>query len=519
MQTRTPARLAPLLVFAACWSGFLGYWLDDAYILFRYARNWAEGMGPVFNPGEAVEGYTSFLWMAMTAVPFAALPERAALLAIEGLGLALGAFVVWRVATFPAPDGTRRDRPLTLVLAASPVFVINAADGMETALQTALLVESARAFCRPTTARDGAWLGFLTAGAVLTRPEALPLLVLWPAAMALLRTGPRAGWVGGFALAALPPVGLHLAWRIALYGHPVPNTFYAKATGALLARLQAGFADLGAFLVHGVDTPPPVWLWLGLLLAGAATAALLRSRGEAERAWLAALWTPVVFRGAFDLWAGGETMGVFRFLAPALPTLFVLADEGLRTVVPADRSAVRRGLLALGLASALVSTAFLWQTRTAYRDGLDRAHVALGRWLAESQPPGTWMAMGDAGAAPFFSRLPMVDLWGLNDATVARLPGEYGHKAGVAGYALSREPGIVVLWNLVPARPGEPLRVLGAQPFDREIAEHPRFARDYRFVRQFTFREADAGKPNGYYLAVFERRPEAGTAAAPAPGS
>ena len=30
---------------------------DDAYISFRYARNWAQGAGLVFNPGDApVEG-------------------------------------------------------------------------------------------------------------------------------------------------------------------------------------------------------------------------------------------------------------------------------------------------------------------------------------------------------------------------------------------------------------------------------------------------------------------------------
>src|SRR4051812_34401047 len=38
-------------------------WLaDDAFISFRYAQNFASGLGLVFNPGEWVEGYTNFLW-------------------------------------------------------------------------------------------------------------------------------------------------------------------------------------------------------------------------------------------------------------------------------------------------------------------------------------------------------------------------------------------------------------------------------------------------------------------------
>src|SRR5690606_12048881 len=35
---------------------------DDAFISFRYARNFARGLGLVYNEGEWVEGYTNFLW-------------------------------------------------------------------------------------------------------------------------------------------------------------------------------------------------------------------------------------------------------------------------------------------------------------------------------------------------------------------------------------------------------------------------------------------------------------------------
>lgn len=46
--------------------------VDDAYISFQYARNWVSGRGVVFNPGEHVEGYTNFLWVALLA-PFYAM--------------------------------------------------------------------------------------------------------------------------------------------------------------------------------------------------------------------------------------------------------------------------------------------------------------------------------------------------------------------------------------------------------------------------------------------------------------
>jgi hypothetical protein len=42
--------------------------LDDAFISFKYAHNLSGGDGPVYNPGERVEGYTCFLWVALLAL-------------------------------------------------------------------------------------------------------------------------------------------------------------------------------------------------------------------------------------------------------------------------------------------------------------------------------------------------------------------------------------------------------------------------------------------------------------------
>ena len=43
------------------------YPVDDAFITYRYAQNLVDGHGPVWNPGERVEGYSNFLWLLMIA--------------------------------------------------------------------------------------------------------------------------------------------------------------------------------------------------------------------------------------------------------------------------------------------------------------------------------------------------------------------------------------------------------------------------------------------------------------------
>ena len=40
---------------------------DDGFIGFRYVQNALAGHGFVYNPGERVEGYTNFLWVALLA--------------------------------------------------------------------------------------------------------------------------------------------------------------------------------------------------------------------------------------------------------------------------------------------------------------------------------------------------------------------------------------------------------------------------------------------------------------------
>src|SRR3982751_4766289 len=42
---------------------------DDAYIILRYARQLALGPGTVWDIGERVEGYSSFLYTVLMAVP------------------------------------------------------------------------------------------------------------------------------------------------------------------------------------------------------------------------------------------------------------------------------------------------------------------------------------------------------------------------------------------------------------------------------------------------------------------
>ncbi|MBN1825128.1 MAG: hypothetical protein JW958_02605 [Candidatus Eisenbacteria bacterium] len=72
-RARGLRRYAPLLLFLFLYAVlvflFRGFVIDDSYITFRDADNIARGGAPSFNADDAVpvEGYTSFLWVALSA--------------------------------------------------------------------------------------------------------------------------------------------------------------------------------------------------------------------------------------------------------------------------------------------------------------------------------------------------------------------------------------------------------------------------------------------------------------------
>src|SRR6185295_18291193 len=60
--------VAPSIVLLLNMWKVRSFTVDDAYISFRYARNFSRGLGLVYNPGERIEGYTNFLWTVMLGI-------------------------------------------------------------------------------------------------------------------------------------------------------------------------------------------------------------------------------------------------------------------------------------------------------------------------------------------------------------------------------------------------------------------------------------------------------------------
>ncbi|UCH77700.1 MAG: hypothetical protein JSU81_08205 [Candidatus Coatesbacteria bacterium] len=465
---------------------YFPYTIDDAYISLRYARNAAAGLGFVFDEAvPPVEGYTNFLWI-LCEVPFFAFGLPGEVLTyvkvlgiVWGLGTVAAAFLLGRAAYGGGGGGLA-----ALFVAVTGNFAFWAVAGLETAQYLCLALGATYLSLRVdrgvvvAVAAGLAW-----ALAAAARPEgcALAAAVL---AYGLIAGGPgRARYL--LAAAAFGVVyGAYFWWRAEYFEALLPNTYYARGGffwPALAARLR-GLAPFAAYVA------PAVVL--------AAVLGWRRRNRDAGFIWVAAAASLALAFAARREWMPG-----FRYELPFVAFLWVAAGGAFDWL--------RRRLFGLPAAVALaVTLAYLFLPgvplygERPYTEGLNRAHVALGRWLREAAPPGSSLAAWDMGALPYYSEFPRI--YDINpEGLLARETTRDGYRPE---YFLAEEPTFFVLYSSradgLQAPPGH---------WTWSYYRAPGFASLYRYLFTFTMRE-------GYNLRVYLRRDVSLSAAAVAAG-
>lgn len=488
--------LAAAVVFLLHCTIFLRYTVDDSLISYRFARNWADGLGPVYNAGECVEGYTCFGWVALLA-----LAHRLGLdieLASKALGLASGVVCILAAAAISRRllDGRPTALIAPFVLAINPLFAAWACSGMETVLFSALIAGAAWALAGTETGHYAVPLSAVLLGlSALVRPEGVLFGAIGFAAMALGRDK-RAGryfllrWGLTFAAIVTP----YVIWRIAYYGSLVPNTFLAK-TGRGPERLISGVWCCANFAEYqGLA-------FVALCIVGLWTA------GPRSAAWRFARIALPAF-AAYVVWAGGDILHI-RFFVHVMGLLAVCAAVGFDRIARFDTMlstcAVpsRRRPIAMYCAIAVA-----WVAISAVQDfralhagdqfgaayvvnnarNVTLANIPLGKWLAAHAPAGSTAAVWDIGGVGYYSNLKIIDLYGLTDRTLARLIHSRASDAQKAAYVRSRRPDYIIAY----ASPGR------ADP--QWLNSSPYFRRNYRFHSYWR------GGRDGYGLAVMVRK-------------
>ena len=470
--------------------------VDDAYISFQYAKNWANGQGLVFNPGERVEGYSNFLWVAVLT-PLYGLTRALSLdftkaaialdiaIALANLGL------VHRVALRLFRGDQLATSLVVLLCALDESFRGYAMSGMENHLLLALCLGTMLVWLHQPRWVAG-WLGGLFALVTMARPDGILFIAtfllgvgprrvlrpeqdlngggnhgslaesegagLGPGSVPSLRAPLRAlgALLGTFALL----YGGYFLWRASYYGSFLPNTFYLKV-GHTFGGVRRGLEYTRHFFENRYYLPA-----LGALAVGLVHVPAIR--------WMLLY---LVAHTAYVTFVGGDFYEGNRFYVILLPFYYLLIGScatWLRRAVAGNaiwRKAQQRPLLfvplvAIGcgqLAGALWAFTARGYARGIYNNEILRwgptvdNNVRYMKWLATFAKPGESMVVGDIGAAGFFANLRVLDTYGVVDPSVAHQQVEgFGHgKAGHEKRAtdkslLARNP-TYVKWGYIRA--------------------------------------------------------------------
>ena len=409
--------------------------MDDAMISMTYARNVAEGHGPVWYPGaEPVEGFTNPLWMLfMTVVHLLPLSARFFGLAIQIAGAAILAAMILAVrALARLMTPVRPEAVLGAMVIAGFCYplVYWTLMGMEVGL-LALTVTLAAILALRGLDEDNVPVGFylLSGAATLIRPDAAVIyLAGWSALAVMQRRHRLRTLVIGAGVLLLFLGGQTLA-RLAVFGDPLPNTYYLKMTGypAAFRILRGGLAFLR---FAGTANAALIFLPFAALL-------FRRDRTRVFLCWLvAAQWVYSVYVGgdSWESWGGAN-----RFVSTVLPLYAVLLGDVLArmTAVAAgglegaegEHAAVIpravRALYPVAVTVALVglngfAAGEVLLLAPPFQTDFNREMVTRAMMLRKYTGPDASVAVTWAGSIPYFSRRKSVDLLGKCDPVIAR---------------------------------------------------------------------------------------------------
>jgi len=474
--------------------------VDDAYISFRYAQNAIRGNGLMFNPGERVEGFTNFLWTA------AMIPLEGAGVDVGRASMILGALIglglLWLVMRFAkqvdAPEGV--GLLAALWLAADGSFVLWSVSGLETVLFAFFVFAGAFLYVReqddsqfatlaphahlPWRAVPGSagvrnsqfpYSGIFFALAGMTRPEGVMIFAITVAhqaawrMLAEKRLFTSRDILRGVAFTALfVPYWLGRWWY---YKSFLPNSFHAKvSTSGPAAQITRGWNHLNQFVnVHlgWLITLPTV-----LALASSFRLQVSRITHHAPHFTPRLFWTTyfaalIIPYAAYIIYVGGD-WSVGRFFVPFLAPFYLLFSTGIVDVwktlvdkwlnlgITAKRYA---GLAVSMLITGAILVASSWMGEYGiFISGFDAGNATLaretmGKWLKQNVPHETLIAVDAAGQVPYFSELPAIDMFGINDLHIGRMQvatlgeGTPGHEKMDVVYVITRQPKYVVIYG------------------------------------------------------------------------
>lgn len=399
---------------------------DDAYITYRYAYNFAQGYGFVYNRHEHFMGTTAPLWGLILGVLGWINPDAIPLLgsllsglSLLGIGLALYSYA------------RLHGQPLCGLLAAIFVVVnplVPPTFGGEMLFQAALILWAFVTY-RLERTRLAA---LLLALAILTRPDSIVALGVF--GLHYLATRRRLPWQELLVLAVtlLPPMAL--AWTV--YGSPLPGTLEVKLaqrdsglwplfTRGTIEWLRGFTMQDSSRIYRNLPAGPAMIRYILFVVLG--VPALLWG----FRFWLLPLsWIALYALGYHLL----NVPFYHWYVVPIVVGLLILAASGVAGAVELALRVVRRfqpdlsrlmaAVLCAGCLLVLAPGVYAqmeYNRRLGAQEpgGGKVLYIKAGQWLKQNTPPDAAVGYFEIGFLGYYAERTMVDPVGLVNSGVA----------------------------------------------------------------------------------------------------
>jgi len=461
--------IIPALILFAIIAYHYNFIQDDAFISYRYAANYLNGDGLVYNIGEHIEGFTNFGWVVYLimwgswGVDYIAVSQITGFL--FGLGIIYLTFLIGRM-LFTVENKWFVYLPVYLVGVNLSLAYWSPA-GLETAAFAFTAMLSVYLYLRRS------WLLiFSLAVGVWIRPEGALVAGLLLIVEAVLER--RMPWFTlRCALTALVMSLPLVVFKLLYYGSILPNPFYAK-TGFDMEQLFSGLEYVGRFMSHYG------FYGFGLVIP------LVFIRRLSTKVKI--IWLFTVLYTLYIVLVGGDVLKVHRFFIPLLGLSAILVAVSIFLLISGLKPRIRYMILIVVAVPLMILTYILPKDfinhYNDYEKRFTRKLSAQAQNLKDSDPRDFSVAIATIGIFGYeLIGHEIIDMVGLTDSTIARYSEDpiegmettWKERKHNTKYLLQRGPDYIVFsTGIKPSAPAE-----------RALFLYPQFLNSYRALGWF----------------------------------
>jgi len=431
------------LIFLVIAIQFFGWIIDDLYIYFRYVNNFVHGSGIVYNPGEYVEGFSSFSWLMILSVfGFSGMPLELSAKLISLFLVLVNLILIYKI-SIKQGLGKLSFLVCLLMLFNLP-FILWSVSGFEGMFYMFLLLTAFYKIINfGTGTRDLLIISILIFLIAVSRPEGALMSIAYVVFIYAFHKNKifsiKAAVLSGLMFSSF------LIFRVIYFGDLLPNTYYAKIGHDILGYYEIRSYKNGLFYIieffkHNLQFIP-------LIILIPFTIKELISR----KLFLFIL-TIILVQFFFTIFSGGDWMVQYRFIIPVIPFL------SLATVLCLDEFIQLNKLktpvtyiffitfLLLMTNSIIAEDKFVIQKETIMWNKLKE----YSNEIKNSISAGSLVANGSSGIIPYYlDDVVFLDIVGLTNKTIAKNGLRHGSwfEKSLPEYVYSKNPDWLIMWK------------------------------------------------------------------------